>query len=1031
MTIKPNEAYPTERISKIDELLSEKAKLQQTEVEFLALVGKGDAAFSQKEYEVAKGSYSNALGIKPNDEEVKTKIKNIDSILQKLAEDNKKEEERLLAVAAKEKAYTEAIAQADKSFTAENYADAKKVYTDALTIKPNEVYPTDRISKIDEILSQKAKLQQTEVEFLALVGKGDAAFSQKEYEVAKGSYSSALGIKTNSEEVKTKIKSIDTILQQLANDRKKEDERLLALTSQEKAYTEAMAKGNKQMEQKTYSDARVTFQEAKNLKPTELLPDEMIAKIDLLIAGNDRELAEARLKEEAYQKSIKEAQESSFNEAMEKADKAFIENDFNTAKTGYQSALAIKGTDPTAKGKLGQTEAKLAELAKLTQAYNTAINAANKHVGDKQYKAAKERYQEALQYLPDSDYPKRQIEKLDELLAQADAEQQKEELYVSKVKEGETLLVNKEYQGARSTFIMASEIKPSEPLPVQRIKEIDKLLADLALSEVKNGNLESAYMESIKRADLAFAGKEYTSARLIYGEALSVKPNEQYPTAKIAEIDVLLNELAGAEETNRLYAESVKTAQEAFGQNKLKEARDVYRKAHDYKPAETMPPLRIAELDTMIAQLEETARLGAMEDTQRLASEKASREAYDKAILAADESLAAKQYLVARTNYSDALSIFPNEKYPKDQISKIEQLIAQQEETKLLARQLTMQDSIIKANDRAFNLAMSSAKEFEQFKQYQGAIGKYNQAIEIKPNEKSNIQKLIDSLEEKIRLAEIPQEVIQSSPAVTAPVYKPVETPQATESRAQSYKTINNYEEAIRKADDSFGIKDYTVARFYYYKAGEIKPKEDYPRNQIELIRKLVDSELSSVDRSGYQQAITQADEAFLKGSYPVAKFFYNKALGIKSWEKYPKDRIQEILALTNSLLSEREEKEYRDLIAKADEAYTVKDISVARFYYNKSIAIKKDENYPRIKIKDIQKLIDQDMQDIRNMEYNKLIELADQALQSENFSIARFNYNKALNMKPDEKYPKDQLKRIKEALVGKSEQVTNQPKIE
>ena len=221
------------------------------------------------------------------------------------------------------------------------------------------------------------------------------------------------------------------------------------------------------------------------------------------------------------------------------------------------------------------------------------------------------------------------------------------------------------------------------------------------------------------------------------------------------------------------------------------------------------------------------------------------------------------------------------------------------------------------------------------------------------------------------------------------------------------------------------------MARFYYYKAGEIKPKEDYPRNQIELIRKLVDSELSSVDRSGYQQAITQADEAFLKGSYPVAKFFYNKALGIKSWEKYPKDRIQEILALTNSLLSEREEKEYRDLIAKADEAYTVKDISVARFYYNKSIAIKKDENYPRIKIKDIQKLIDQDMQDIRNMEYNKLIELADQALQSENFSIARFNYNKALNMKPDEKYPKDQLKRIKEALVGKSEQVTNQPKIE
>ena len=1194
LTIKPNEEYPTGRISKINVLLAEKAKLLQTETEFQALVAKGDAAFNQKEYEASKTQYTSALGLKSNSADVISKIKNIDSILQKLADDQKKEEERILALAvAKEKAYTDAIAladnsfnkkdyasaqadyrkaltiiadgtypasrikeidqilekeqqakalddhyksviaNADKSFDSESYEDARKIYTEALTIKPNEEYPTGRISKINVLLAEKAKLLQTETEFQALVAKGDAAFNQKEYEASKTQYTSALGLKSNSADVISKIKNIDSILQKLADDQKKEEEnRLLALSAAiDKTYNEAITKGNKQIEQKTYPEARITFQEARKLKPTELLPDEMIAKIDALIATTERELA-ARLKEEANQKLRQEAQDNSFNEAMNKANKAFTDSDFNTAKTGYQTALTIKNTDPTAKDKLAQTEAKLAQLAKLTQDYNTAINVANKHVGDKQYKEAKSKYQEALQYLPDSDYPKRQIEKLDELLLQAGAEHQKEELYASAIKEGEAMFANKNYSGARLPFVKASGLKPSEPLPVQRIREIDKLLADLALEEAKNKSIESGYLESIKRADQAFADKEYTSARLIYGESLSVKPTEQYPTSRIAEIDKLLadlklqqynqaiaaadvafksdqlneattqyelaltskandgyakkqlveitkrrtlllaekdglkkldaqyetlmtvansnfnnkeyqkakekyqnalslkplealpkeqilkidrllKELATDEEINRLYAESVKTAQEAFRQNKLKEARDAYQKAYNYKPAETMPPLRIAELDTMIAQLEETAKLNAMEDAQRLTKEKANKEEYDTAIAAADEAFEAKQYSMARTNYSNALSMLPNEKYPKDQISKIDGLIAQQEKINLLAKQQAMKDSIMKVRDEAFNLALSSAKELEQSKQYQRAILKYKEAIDLNVKEKTKLQKLIAAIEEKISLTEIPQEVTQNESVVTAPV----ETIKAPQTNLQAHQPGNNYDEAIKKADDSFGVKDYTVARFYYYKAVELQPKEEYPKNQIELIRKLVDSELSSVDRSGYQQAITQADDAFKKESYTVARFFYYKGLAIKSWEKYPKDRIQEILALTNSLLSEKEEKAYKDLIAKADEAFIGKDISIARFYYNKAIEIKRDEDYPRIKINDIQKLIDQTKLDGRNLEYNKLIELADQAMKSESLSIARFNYIKALNMKPDEKYPKEQLQRIKEAL--------------
>lgn len=1293
LKIKPKDTLVQKRIEEIQSLQKQQVAQQKFEV----AIQSGDQQKEQRNYDRAISFYRDALKLIPNNEIALSKISEIEQILAtekqtKLIEEN----------------YLSVISKADKAFSSEEYANSRKLYSEALAIKPNEAYPGERIGKIDEMLAEKAKLQQIETEFLAFVSKGDASFSQKEYESARTSFTSALDLKPNSVEVKTKIKNIDDILLKLADDKRKEEERLLALNA---------------------------------------------------------------------------ANSKAFNDAMANADKAFGEKDFNTAKSDYEKALTIKVNDQDAKQKLGQTEAQLAQLAKMTQAYNTAINVANKFVGDKKYSEAKEKYQEALQYLPDSDYPKRQIAKLDELLAQADAERQKEELYLSTIKEGETLFKNKEYNGSRVLFVKANELKPAEKLPLDRIQEIDKLLAELARLEAKNKAIETGYQETIAKADKALAGKEYSSARLFYGEAISIKPTEQYPKDKIAEIDqimadlkiqqynqaiaagdlafkseqldeatiqyqnaltvkandqyaknqlgeiakrrtslqdeqlrlkkleeqyaalmaaaitdfrnkeyqsakgkyqsafalkpeeilpkeqiakidALLQELLTAEETNRLYSEKVKEGQEAFRQKKLKESRDAFLIARDLKPSEPLPPIRIAELNTIIAQMEETARLAALEEAQRLAKEKANREQYEKELAIADKAFAGKEYKAARTYYSNAISVLPNEKYPKDQIAKIDELIAKQMEISMLGQQKAMRDSLMKVRDEAFNRSIASAKEMEQSKQYQVAIERYNEAIAINPDERSNVQKMIAAVEDQLRLMdsqnkqyqqsiakadqmfgaskldeaiveyrnasgikpleeypkkqivdiqniinqrntayelaikngdeafnkadwqnskaayteallvkpaetypekrlrEIDQKIIEEklagvnssavnmayneavakaekaladnqltiakmqfnvahslNPDETLPAQKikeidaliaqrdkdrvadaqreldekyrqaisvadnsfrqktytiarlryqesqlikpdetypknqialidkllneakpvetysynlpemqtstpvrpntpkPVESAQATEARAQSFKTVDNYDEAIRKADELFGIKDYTVARFYYYKAHDLKTNEEYPVNQIELIRKLVDSELSSADRTGYEQAIAQADDAFAKKNYSIAKFFYYKALEIKSYEKYPKDRIAEILALTNSLLSEKEEKDYRDLIAKADEAYFNKDIAIARFYYNKAITMKTDENYPRIKLKDLQKLIDQDSNDQKNIEYNKLIELADQALQFENFSIARFNYNRALNLKPDEKYPKDKLKSIKIAL--------------
>jgi len=1389
-----SETYPQTKLAEI-------AAAESKDIEFNNLVSKAEKAFTANNFDDALNSFTDALKLKPTETSVKKRIEDIQNLKNK---------------DLTEKEYAGLIAQADQNFNSNKFDEAISGYNKALQSKKTETYPKDQLKKIDS--------------YQSVVKKADKSFQSKDYSGALASFNGALELKVNDSYASSKIAEIQKILtdqkqlEEKANaellaynetikaadqlftaqnypeslskykealalkatetypqKRIKEIEAILDKAGQEKAriekeYGAAIAQADNYFEKKDYTNAQAEYRKALTIKADQVYPKDQIRKID-------ETLAENRRREEENQKQQLDKQNIAFNQAMASADKSFSDNDFNSAKTGYETALTIKPSDPVAKEKYGQTEAKLAQIAKNTQAYNKSITEANSRLTAKQYPEAREKYIEALQYLPNSDYPKSQVTKIDELLAQQETEAKTKRDFDQALAEGESLLKNKDLQKAKDSFLKAYNLIPSEVVPPKRISEINNLIAEQARNETALKTTKEAYQKVIERADNLFGNKEYISARLAYNEALliksdekypvdqlaliekllkeqtdlnyktaiakadnsfnsnllddavlgynealkykkndqyatqklndidqkkanllaegdrlkkledqykalitdankdfsnkdypvakekyqkalTLKPAEVYPRDQIAKIDELIYALQKAEEKDKQYAQFIQEGQDAFQANKLKEARVLYQKGYNLKPFEALPPMRIAEIDRLLAQQAETAQLAAMEEAQRLAKEKADRAQYNNAVAAGDKAFAIKQYKIAKVHYADALTALPNEQYPKDQLAKIEDLIAQEAMDKMKAMQKAQQDSMQKAKDKLFDLAMSSAKDHDQNKRYEQAIQKYNDAISIKPEQRPVIQKLINDIQDKMqllaqqeaeykrlvkladgyftesqlnealaeyqnalkikpdqeypknqikeiqsqlaareqsyanaiakadkaydvadwvnaktgytealsvkpneaypadrlkdvnqkiadanlaaksnsasnkaysdamesaeksfkdnqlttakmqfqmaqsikpdeklpaqrikeidvlmdqrnkeRLANAQREIdekygqaisvadnsyrnktysiaklqyqqaslikpdesypktqmalmdklmnevkpvetyvvkipdVEPTKAISKPIYNPQESAQATEARAQKYNTITNYDEAIKKADDLFGVKDYTVARFYYYKASEIKPSEEYPKNQIDLIRKLIDSQLSATDVSEYDKAIKQADNAFAIKNYQIAKFFYYKALDIKSWEKYPKDRIDEILALTNSLLSEKEEKEYRDIIAKADEAYFNKDMAISRFYYNKAISMKKDENYPRIKLKDIQKLIEQDSRDRENELYRNLVELGDQALQTKNYSIARFNYNKALTMKPGEKYPKEQLKKLKEAL--------------
>ena len=1335
----PEKAYPNDRVAELQDLVKalENTEAQKAELEqkYKSAIAKANGFFDQKNYPNARPVYEEALQYKPGDVFANGRINEID---------------QLLALLEKQKQYNDLIAQADNNYTSKNYDRAIAIYTQAGQLIPLDPYPQKQITLINEAKNQLAKSEQTEKEYSDLIKKADQAFQSNQLDASLAAYNLAIGIKNTESYPQDQIKIIGS-------------------------YQSTVKKADKLLQSNDLAGSLDVFNQAHALKPNETYAAGKIIEI------------EKRL-----------TQENLYTATLKNADQLFEKKDFINAQADYRKASGLKPEDTYPKVQIrkideaiaanllqeAENAKKLAQQVRMNQAYSAAITEANSNLTAKNYKEAKKKYIEALEYQPDSEYPKTQIAKIDEVLVQEEAQAQTKKDFDKAFAEGENLLAKKELAKAKDAYTRAYTLIPSEILPPKRISEINDLIAEQAKKDSELKSATEAYQDAIQRADKHFGNKEYASAGLIYKEALllkadekypvnqlalidklmkeqneqlyktalnkadnafnanqfdsaivlytealqykkddqyatrrikesnqkkadliiennrlkklqeqydailadaandfknksylkskekyqkalTIKPSEEFPKEQIARIDKLINELQNEEEINRQYVVQMNAAQLAFSQKKLKEALAAYQKAHDLKPAEPIPPLRITEIEQMLDLADETARLTAMEEAQRLAKEKADMDHYAKAVEAGDKSFAAKEYPIARTHYTTALVALPNEKYPGDQIDKIDELLSQEELEKSFALKKAEQDSLKNLMIQKFDLAVKTAKEHEQNKRYLPAIEKYKEAIQINPSQNAAIQKLIRTIEDQIQLlarqeseyqriikladklftdsklnealieyrnavtikaeeeypknqireiqslltardqnytnaiqngdkafdsadwmnaksaytealafkpfevypatrlktvnqkiadlkiasanilaenkayteaiakaekslkdeqlaaARIQFEVAKSlspneklpaerireidvlleqrskdhlaqtqrdiddkyrqaisvadnsfrektysiaklqyqqallikpdesypknqmalidklmnvaapvetysyklpelEPAKPAakPLYNPEESAQSTEARARSFVTITNYDEAIKKADDSFGIKDYSVARFFYLKASDIKPKEEYPINQVELIRKLIDSQLSGNDLTGYDQSIAQADAAFSKENYNIAKFFYYKAIEIKSWEKYPNDRILEIAALTNSLLSEKEEKEYRDVIAKGDEAYFNKDVSIARFYYNKAISIKKDETYPRIKLKDIQKLIEQDKQDQQNLEYRNLVEQADQALKLENYSIARFNYNKALTLKPDENYPKDQLKQIKEALA-------------
>ena len=1011
IAVKSEEQYPQTKISEIDGIV---ATIAKKEADYKAMIAAADNLLVSKDYTGAKGKYNAAIGIKSAEQYPKGKLTEIEGILAEIA---KKEAEEK----AKEAKYQGLIVAADNLLGSKDYTGAKGKYNEALEMKSAEQYPKGKLTEIEGILVEIAKKaaaeKAKEAKYLSLIASADKMLTSKNYSGAKGKYNEALSVKSSEQYPKGKLTEIEGILAEIAR-------KAAAGKAKEAEYQGLISAADNLLSSKDYTGAKGKYNEALGVKSGEQYPKDKLAEI---------------AKKEAAEK----AKEAKYQGLIVAADNLLSSKDYLAAKGKYNEALGVKFTEQYPKDKLTEIEGALAEIArkkaeeKAREAkYQGLIVAADKMLGSKDYAGAKGKYNEALSVKSSEQYPKDKLTEIDVILAEIarkEAEEKaKEAKYKGLVVAADKMLGSKDYAGAKGKYNEALSVKSSEQYPKDKLKKIEGILAEIArkkaeaeAAQMAAGERDAKYDETIVLANAAFDGKKYEVAKSKLNEALGIKPGEQYPKDKLAEIEGILSEIAknksaaesanlAASQKEAKYNQAIKLADKAFTAKSFETAKGKYNEAIGIKPSEQYPKDQLAAIEVT---LDEMSKKSAADAANLAASQK--EEKYNRAVKLGNKALVEKNFDVARAQYNEAVVVKPREQYPKDKLAEIKGLLAKDAAILVASKKDAKYNKAIELGDKAF-----TAKSFE------AAKAKYNEALVVKPTEQYP----------KDKLAEI--EITLSK--------RSAEDALAAESER---KKREYFDALIAEANGEFGKENYDVAKSKYNQALGVIPKDQYPKDKLKEIATILaglkankqnDALAKKQLEEDYKKLIAQGDNSFSGKNYKGAKPKYQKALSLKSGEPYPKAQLAEIERILNEIADKeseitlknnaqkQKEEAYASFIKKGDDQFSSKQFRGALSNFKQALEIKSTEAYPKEKIIEINKLLadlaakdkansaNVEAENLKRTEYNKIIYDADRNFRLKDYEKAKRKYNQALGIYPSEKYPKEKLVDIEALLNSK-----------
>lgn len=600
---------------------------------FYSHLDNGDALFGQQKYAEALEEYNKALEVFPDDKYVTAQAEAVRTIL-------KERQDKL-------DAFNLAMEQGENLLAGDNFDAAIMQFENASSIFPDDKMPKERLA---EAKKQKGIYNDKMARFNKLIEDANLQTRRKNYDEAIAKLNQAKEIFPDDDQINTLMQSI------------------MASKSQNEQYNAIIVEADKQYENKSYKEAKSSYQNALNVVPDDAYAKDMIQRIN-----------------QVFESPEYLAQEN-YNKAVARGVELETQSQYAMALDAFNEALGFKPGDEFATQKINAINEILrlqAQQAEMDARFNELMANGGQAEKNKELQQALNFYVDAGNLKPDNETVKNKINAVrSQLQALADAESS----YNDAIAQGDKLFNGKQYEQAITAYTNALSIKPEESYPQQQIEAARQGMAEIAAQQA----LDDRYNNAVADADNLFNGQQYEQAIDGYRNALTIKPNESYPQQQIALAESKINELALEAERQAQIQSLLVEADALYNELNYEGAKVKYQEVLALDSKNTSANEKIKEINSYFARI-------ATENQQK----------YDDAIHAADQYFNAQDYGKAIWQYQMALSSKPGDPYASERIATAQQL-----DSERIAALRTQYNALIKEGDAQFKAkALDKAAE--------------------------------------------------------------------------------------------------------------------------------------------------------------------------------------------------------------------------------------------------------------------------------------------------------------------------------
>ena len=475
------------------------------------------------------------------------------------------------------------------------------------------------------------------------------------------------------------------------------------------------------------------------------------------------------------------------------------------------------------------------------------------------------------------------------------------------------------------------------------------------------------YESLMKKGNEKFTAKDYISAKTYFEMALKQKAND--PTAK-KKLDESVKKIQEDGARQEVFYAHLDAGDQYYGQQKYEEALTEYEAA-----------LKVFPEDKYVGGQANAVRAILKERQDK-------QDAFDTAMSQGETLLAEDNYDAAIMQFETASEIFPNDKLPKEKLAEAKQ------KKQLYTEKLTRFDNL-----------MEEARQFGLRKNYEAAIGKLDQALELFPNDlEANAKR--NEYQTAKGIADQYNGII----AVADQLY---ENKAYKEAKAQ-YQSALAVVKGDAYATDMIARLDPLIAQQDAEEAARIAAEQEAARLAAEAEAARLAAEAEAARIAAEQEAArlaAEAEAARIAAEQEAARIAAEQEAARLAAEEAARIAAEEEAARQAALAAAEAERQatIKSMLDAADVLFNQEDYPNARVKYQEVVAFDAGNAAATAKINEIDGILAQKAAELE-ANYNKAMTAGNQAMSEEKFAEAITQYQSALVFKPEDPAATTQL---------------------